>query len=50
MPSTVYPEGDTTVTLKKYTVYPADTGGKKLLICPNVGAGVEGGPALWLSR
>ena len=46
MPSTVDPEGDTTLTLKKYTVYPTDTGGKKLLICPNVAAGVGGGPSL----
>ena len=46
MPSTVDPEGDTILTLNKYTVYPTDTGGEKLLICPSVGAGVGGGPLL----
>lgn len=33
----------TQLLLKKYTVYPTDTGGKKLLIFPEVGARGEQG-------
>lgn len=43
MPGTADPEEDTALTLKKYTVYPTDTGGKKLLIFPEVGARGEQG-------